>query len=223
MSSDDKNPQEEEDLPRIILYCHLFKDMDKGIIQTVKVKLGPKDKRVLDFKSQLMKFLNQIIFSSNNHKILNLFSSQRIKKQNAIDLKSNIINQEKNNKESWQSNETKETTTKGSIESKNSIFSHSPPKEDEEDNKKNNNHKINLFISNNNYNNNNFVTIQNLKSKQNDSEKEDDITPFEMIDPEKDIPIDNNKIKEDKNLYGHMQRRLKKILLKGRLPRFDLR
>ena len=161
-------------------------------------------------------------YSSNNHKILNLFASQRIKKQNAIDLKSNIINQEKNNKESWQSNETKETTTKGSIESKNSIFSHSPLKEDEEDNKKNNNHKINLFISNNNYNNNNFVTIQNLKSKQNDSEKEDDITPFEMIDPEKDIPIDNNKIKEDKNLYGHMQRRLKKILLKGRLPRFDL-
>ena len=55
MSSDDKKPQKEEELPRIILYCHLFQDTTKGIIQTVKVKLGSKDKRILDFKSALVK------------------------------------------------------------------------------------------------------------------------------------------------------------------------
>ena len=53
--SEDKSPQKEEELPRIVLYCHLFQDITKGIIQTVKVKLGSKDKRVLDFKSQLIK------------------------------------------------------------------------------------------------------------------------------------------------------------------------
>ena len=163
---------------------------------------------------------NKNYYGNNNPKIFNLFESQRIKKQNPIDLKSNIINLDKKNKESWQSNETKETTTKGSIESKNSVFSHSPPKEEEEDKKKGN-HNINLIVNNNNFNNN-FVTIQHFKSKQNDIEKEDDIIPFEMVDPEQDIPIDNKNINEDKNQYNHMQRRLKKILLKGRLPRFDL-
>ena len=65
MSSDDKNPQKEEELPRIILYCHLFQDINKGIIQTVKVKLGPKDKRVLDFKSQLVKELDVLMKTTN--------------------------------------------------------------------------------------------------------------------------------------------------------------
>ncbi len=65
MSSDDKNPPKEEELPRIILYCHLFKDTTKGIIQTVKVKLGTKDKRVLDFKSQLVKELDVLMKSTN--------------------------------------------------------------------------------------------------------------------------------------------------------------
>ena len=53
--SDNKEAKKEEELPRIVLYCHLFQDTTKGIIQTVKVKLGSKDKRVLDFKSQLVK------------------------------------------------------------------------------------------------------------------------------------------------------------------------
>ncbi len=65
MSSDDKKPQKEEELPRIILYCHLFQDTTKGIIQTVKVKLGSKDKRILDFKSALVKELDILMKSTN--------------------------------------------------------------------------------------------------------------------------------------------------------------
>ena len=62
----DKNPPpKEEELPRIILYCHLFTDITKGIIQTVKVKLGTKEKRVLDFKSQLIKELDTLMKSTN--------------------------------------------------------------------------------------------------------------------------------------------------------------
>ena len=61
----DKNPPKEEDLPKIILYCHLFSDITKGIIQTVKVKLGSKEKRVLDFKSQLVKELENVMKSTN--------------------------------------------------------------------------------------------------------------------------------------------------------------
>ena len=61
----DKNPPKEEELPKIILYCHLFSDITKGIIQTVKVKLGSKEKRVLDFKSQLVKELENVMKSTN--------------------------------------------------------------------------------------------------------------------------------------------------------------
>ena len=63
--SDDKEPPKEVELPRIILYCHLFKDPLKGIIQTVKVKLGPKDKKVLEFKSALVKELDVILRATN--------------------------------------------------------------------------------------------------------------------------------------------------------------
>ena len=61
----DKNPPKEEEFPKIILYCHLFSDITKGIIQTVKVKLGSKEKRVLDFKSQLVKELENVMKSTN--------------------------------------------------------------------------------------------------------------------------------------------------------------
>ena len=61
----DKNPPKEEELPRIILYCHLFTDITKGIVQTVKVKLGAKEKTVLDFKSQLLKELDILMKSTN--------------------------------------------------------------------------------------------------------------------------------------------------------------
>ena len=63
--SDKKEPPKEEELPRIVLYCHLFQDTTKGIIQTVKVKLGSKDKIVLDFKSQLLKELDILMKSTN--------------------------------------------------------------------------------------------------------------------------------------------------------------
>ena len=61
----DKNPPKEEELPRVKLYCHLFADLTKGIIQTVKVKLGTKEKSVLDFKSQLVKELDALMKSTN--------------------------------------------------------------------------------------------------------------------------------------------------------------
>ena len=169
---------------------------------------------------------------NRNRKILNLFQSQRIKKPNLIDFKKNIISQAKNiednsnnNKESWKT----EATTKGSIESKNSVFSHSPPKEEiiEEENKKIN--RNSLFINNNNSNNNNNNNNNDIiivKNKEIDEikriEKEDDIIPFEMVNIEEEITIESKNIKDDKNLYNTLQRRLKRILIKGKLPRFDL-
>ena len=168
----------------------------------------PKEKEI-EIESE-----NNKIENSDN-KIYGLFESQRIKNQIELKINGNInIENKSNNKESWQS---KETTTKGSIESKNSIFSHSPQKEEEEENKKN--HRSSFYFNNNN----NCVIIESKElEKKRNVEKEDDIIPFEMVDPDQDIIIEDKNIKEDKSTYNHIQRRLKKILLKGRLPRFDL-
>jgi len=183
-----------------------------------------KCKKFVPIKLKYMNNKENEIENKNNNKENNcenntnnyLLDSQKNDKSNPLDLKNNNILSSKNldnrinnnNKESWQS---KETTTKGSIESKNSIFSHSPPKDEEEENKKNNR------------NNNIYISIENKKDiNEINIEKEDDIIPFEMIDPNQEIIIEDKKIIADKNSYAHFQRRLKKVLLKGKLPRFDL-
>jgi len=170
--------------------------------------------------------MNENISINNNNKgkkrIFCLYSSQRIKKHNELEINSNIKkdisnqnnsieNMLTNNKESWKS---KETTSKGSIESRNSNFSHSPIKENEEENRKNN--KIYINIDDNSFSENDEI------EEEEKEDEEDDIIPPEKINYEEENYIEDNKIKEDKNLYDHIQRRLKKILVKGRLPRFNL-
>ena len=97
-----------------------------------------------------------------------------------------------NNKESWQS---KETTAKGSVESKNSILSHSPSKDDID---------------------------KNTEDKLFNKEKEEDIIPYELIDYDQCEFIEDKNIKENETLYRQIQRRLKRIISRGKLPRFDL-
>lgn len=58
-------PPKEEELPRIILYCHLYQDSTKGIIQTIKIKLGPKVKTVINFKDQFKKHLETEVKTNN--------------------------------------------------------------------------------------------------------------------------------------------------------------
>ena len=163
---------------------------------------------------------NNIANNSNGKRLKNLFQSQRYKKISQLDISAKkdkkdnanrIINiDNRNNKESWQS---KETTAKSSIESKNSILSRSPQKKEEEEIKKSKDNKI--YLNHDNYNCN-YLEIQGLRR-----DNEDDIIPAEMVDMEEDIIIENQNIKNDKNAYDNIQRRLKKILKKGKLPRFD--
>lgn len=61
----ENKPPKDEDLPRIVLYCHLFQDIEKGIIQTVKIKLESKVNRVIDFKGQVIRHLDKELKSTN--------------------------------------------------------------------------------------------------------------------------------------------------------------
>ena len=52
--------------------------------------------------------------------------------------------------------------------------------------------------------------------------KEEDIIPYELIDYDQCEFIEDKNIKENETLYRQMQRRLKRIISRGKLPRFDL-
>lgn len=192
----------------------------------IKLKyLKKKETETENEQEKIKENMNENISINNNkvkRRIFSLYSSQRIKKPEELNINSNtkkdISNQYNsignilsNNKESWKS---KETTSKGSIESRNSNFSHSPPKENEEESRKNN--KVYINIDDNYFSENDEI------EEEEKEEIEDDIIPPEKINFEEENYIEDNKIKEDKNLYEHIHRRLKKILIKGRLPRFNL-
>ena len=113
-------------------------------------------------------------------------------------------------------------------------------------NNNNNNHnKENnkLRIHFRNRNGNKFKNIENKEIKElpilnlnqdNNLEKEnsskeiingvrpDDIINSSMFDSKIDIPIDNSTIKNDEALYSSIQRQIKKILSKGKLPQFNI-
>ena len=52
--------------------------------------------------------------------------------------------------------------------------------------------------------------------------KPDDIINSSMVDPNIDIPIENPKIKNNESLYNSIQRQIKRILSKGKLPQFNI-
>ena len=68
---------------------------------------------------------------------------------------------------------------------------------------------------------------KNSESSNENNEKKnknlEDIIKPEFIDFfNDDIEVEDEKIKEDEKLYNHIQRRLKKVLAKGNLPRFNM-
>ena len=61
MSEEEKKPT----LPKIMLYCHLYNEIEKGIIQSVKIEISPEVIRILDLKASLLKLLENLFKSSN--------------------------------------------------------------------------------------------------------------------------------------------------------------
>ena len=58
--------------------------------------------------------------------------------------------------------------------------------------------------------------------KVNNNNRPDDIINASMFDSKIDIPIDNSTINNDEMLYSSIQRQIKKILSKGKLPQFNI-
>ena len=207
---------------------NIVKDINLKCKKFVPVKLNyqqKKSKEKEQNQEQDKAKVNKDNSNNNNCKKVFIFQSQRMKIPNRKDekIKKEIINQKKylgnklnNNNNYMGSFQSKETTCKDSVGSHSSLISHSPPKEVQVESKKNN-YKI-VLNKNNDYS-------RRGKSKENKlvvEEEEDGIIPPEKINPEEDILIEDSKIKADRSLYGYIQRRLKKILEKGKLPRFDL-
>lgn len=83
MSSDPKSKKDKPEpppmpktLPKIVLYCHLYQDLEKGIIQSVKVRVGPEIKRIKELKEEIDKNLRDKIRGQNiRYKILDVYKS----------------------------------------------------------------------------------------------------------------------------------------------------
>jgi hypothetical protein len=97
----------------------------------------------------------------------------------------------------------------------------------------NNNNKINLIYKNKYCKEKEKeeitkkLDIDEEKERKSPQKKEnincpDDIINASMFDSKIDIPIDNLTIQKDKMLYTSIQRQIKKILSKGKLPQFNI-
>ena len=206
---------------------NIIKDVNLKFKKFIPVKINYQQKKPKEKEQGNNKVNQDNNNDDNNCKKVFLFQSQRMKIPNRKDekIKIEIINQKKylgnklNNKNNYkESFQSKETTCKDSIGSHSSLMSHSPPKEIQDESKRNN-YKIEL---NNNNKNDYHRKGKSIEKKSGIEEEEDGIIPLDKINPEEDIFIEDNKIKEDRRLYGYIQRRLKKVLERGKLPRFDL-
>ena len=205
---------------------NIVKDINLKCKKFVPVKLNYQQKKSKEEQEQGSNKVNKDNSNDNNNcqKVF-LFQSQRMKIPNRKDekIKKEIVNQKKflgnklNNNNNYKGSfQSKETTCKDSVGSHSSLFSHSPPKEVQEETK-----KINYKIDPNN--NNNFKRKgKSIEKSLGVEEEEDGIIPPDKINMKEDILIEDNAIKADRSLYGYIQRRLKKILERGKLPRFDL-
>ena len=83
------------------------------------------------------------------------------------------------------------------------------------------NHRISYIEKkvkeNQNNNINNIININNLND-----DKPDDVIEPQNIDFTQDIQINDQKIKQNKNLYSEIQSGIKRILEKGNLPQFNI-
>jgi len=68
----------------------------------------------------------------------------------------------------------------------------------------------------------NHLKLKQKVKPESNSEKPDDIINASMINTRFDIPIENETIKNNSFLYENIQRKLKKILSKGKLPVFNI-
>jgi len=234
-SSKENNSKSSLDLKKALIIRkspeskNIVKDINLKCKKFIPVKLNYQLKKSKEKEQQLEQDKSKVSKDNsndkNNCKKVFLFQSQRMKIPNRKDekIKKEIINQKKylgnklNNNNNYKGSfQSKETTCKDSVGSHSSLISHSPPKEVQDEPKKNN-YKIEL---NNDHNYN--KRGKSVENKLEIEEEEDGIIPPDKINQEEDILIEDNKIKKDRSLYGYIQRRLKKILERGKLPRFDL-
>jgi len=58
-------PEDRKDPPKFFLYCHLYNDNEKGVIQSIKYEVAQEVKTILDFKGKLSKHLDSLFKSQN--------------------------------------------------------------------------------------------------------------------------------------------------------------
>ena len=161
----------------------------------------------------------------------------KIKRDNSINYPNSIIIQIKKSLISTDRNQNKsENKINFRLQEKNNLLPRNEAKvkkniECYKNKKSKSGNKIIIEKQNNKTNEKENNNIQNncknkfrnkIKREKEDCIKPQDIIEASQIDLSKDIPISNESIKNDKKLYQEIQKNIKKVLSKGKLPQFFL-
>ncbi len=149
--------------------------------------------RVKDEKDEIKNLKDSLAVKENKNQ------KKYFYKNKYEELRKNKMDQDKNNTESTKNTKNNENNNENANKQKNI-----------DTNKK----KIILLK-------NHLRSKQKIKGEPN-SQKPEDIINSSMVNTKLDIPIENESIKNNSLLYENIQRRLKKILSKGKLPVFNI-
>ena len=149
--------------------------------------------RVKDEKDEIKNLKDSLAVKENKNQKKYFYKNKYEK------LRKNKMDQDKNNTESTKNTKNNENNNENANKQKNI-----------DTNKK----KIILLK-------NHLRSKQKIKGEPN-SQKPEDIINSSMVNTKLDIPIENESIKNNSLLYENIQRRLKKILSKGKLPVFNI-
>ena len=152
----------------------------------------------INYPNQISLKLREYLFSQRN----------KNKSENTIGIKQ----QEKNNIKPQKESKSKKCIECYKKEKSKSVNKKVTKEKSKNSEKEKNNHKSNYRSK--------FKS--KIKQEKEEFQKPKDIVEPSNIDISKDIPILNESIKNDKKLYNEIQKNLKKVLLKGKLPQFSL-
>ena len=185
---------------------------------------------------------NGVYYSKSNLDLLNIKREKSEKIVQKLEDKFNENYTQKKTKNKTDSNEDEEK-----YEAKEKIDKNNEEKDlyfHNDNEYKNNEDKLSIEgnITNNNNNINSILKNEEIKEKEEElpllniniekeksknesgdnSSKPDDLVSSSLYNSKLDIPIENSSLKQDEALYSSIQRQIKKILSKGKLPQFNI-
>ena len=195
----------------------------KSDFEELSIRRGKSGKIELNLEE---KFNDNYTQKKTKNKTSSIEEEDKIDDKDKREKNEAIINEQKEFKNEYERMENKEVSLKDKIKLNNNILLRNSDVKNFQNFEKNDIKEYSrLKILRDNK-----LEKEKEKEKRNEKNKTelyketlpDDIINSSQFDSKIDIPIDNSIIKNDKILYSSIQRQIKKILSKGKLPQFNI-